>query len=318
LADADQTLADTDQTSADRDQVAADRDQVASDQDQAAGVDSEVHRLSADIRRFTTRLRAQSAQARLDAASQRDAVAGARDLVAIARDQAADARDLAMAQNDATHNAGAGRADFVMEIVIRAAEHRRQAAEYRAQAAEHRALAAADRRAAADDREQAADERLRALADREMYAAALAFAETDELTGARTRSAGLRELQREVDRCRRTHSGLVIVYVDVVGLKQVNDSRGHTAGDDLLRAVIEMLRANLRSFDQIVRIGGDEFVCALSNVTDAAARERFGAINPKLAGIDDCRGVRTGFAMLRAEDTVAELIARADFDLTRR
>jgi diguanylate cyclase (GGDEF)-like protein len=205
--------------------------------------------------------------------------------------------------------------DFGMEMNMRAAEHRRQAAEYRAQAAEHRALAAADRRAAAHDREQAAEERLRALADREMHAAALMIAETDELTGARTRAAGLRDIEREVDRCRRSSSGLVIAYVDLVGLKQVNDSRGHGAGDDLLRAVTALLRGHLRSFDLIVRIGGDEFVCVLSKIAETAVRERFDLINAQLAGIDDCRGVRTGFATLRPEDTIGQLIARADLDL---
>jgi len=316
-SDTDQTSADTDQTSADTDQIAADRDQAASDRDLAAGVDPRDHEITREIRQRTARQREHSAQARLDAARQRDAIAHARDLAALARDQAAAARDLAMSQRDDANDTLGSRGDFGVDILMRAADQRKRAAEFRVIAAEHRELAAQDRHASARDREQAADERLRALADREILAAELAMAETDELTGARTRAAGLSDLNRELDRCRRTGSAFVVAYVDVVGLKDLNDTHGHSAGDDLLRNVVALCREHLRSYDLIVRIGGDEFLCAIPNMSEDAVRERFSAIASGLAARPDARGIRIGFATLREHETAAELISRADAELIR-
>jgi len=62
---------------------------------------------------------------------------------------------------------------------------------------------------AGDDREQAARDRLQALADREAFATAFLIAETDALTGVHTRAAGLRNLDSELDRCRRSNGQLV-------------------------------------------------------------------------------------------------------------
>ena len=76
-------------------------------------------------------------------------------------------------------------------------------------------------------------------------------------------------------RARREGTSLVVAFVDVDGLKAVNDTHGHAAGDDVLRAVAERLRARMRSYDLLVRMGGDEFLCALPNITVAEARERF-------------------------------------------
>jgi diguanylate cyclase (GGDEF)-like protein len=247
---------------------------------------------------------------------QRDAIANSRDLAALVRDQAAEARDLAMAQGDAAYDSGS-RADFGVEIIMRAAEHRKRAAEHRMLAAEHRALAAEDRRAAARDREQAAEERLRALTDRESFAAELALAETDPLTGTRTRAAGLTDLDHEIDRCRRTNSPLVAAYVDVVGLKELNDTLGHAAGDELLKHVARLFKAHLRTYDLIVRLGGDEFLCAVSNMSEADVRQRFSAIAGELASTPDARGIRAGFATLCDDETPADFIARADAELLR-
>jgi diguanylate cyclase (GGDEF)-like protein len=310
LSDADQTGADSDQTSADRDQIAADRDQDASDRDLMAGVDAHDHEITRDIRERTTQQREHTARARVDTASQREAIAQARDLAAIARDQAAAARDLAMAQNDAV-NGQTGRADFGVEIIMRAADQRKRAAEYRVLAAEHRASAAEDRVAAAGDREYAATERRTARAERENLIAELAMVETDPLTGARTRAAGLIDLDREADRCRRTGSSFVVAYVDVVGLKQLNDTDGHSAGDELLRHVVAVFRAHLRSYDLIIRLRSDEFICAIPDISEADVRKRFSAIASALAGRPDSRGIRTGFATLHGDESPTQLIARA-------
>src|SRR5438552_11348809 len=77
----------------------------------------------------------------------------------------------------------------------------------------------------------------------------LKLATTDELTGAWTRKLGLEEVSRELERAHRTGARLVLAFVDVDGLKAVNDSQGHLAGDALLRLLGETLRANVRPYD---------------------------------------------------------------------
>jgi diguanylate cyclase (GGDEF)-like protein len=69
--------------------------------------------------------------------------------------------------------------------------------------------------------------------------------------------------------------GLTLAFVDVDGLKLVNDSRGHLAGDAPLKLVGGTIRAHVRPYDVIVRYGGDEFVCAMSDLGAVEARERF-------------------------------------------
>ncbi|MEO8968963.1 MAG: diguanylate cyclase [Solirubrobacteraceae bacterium] len=316
IVDADQTNADFDQTSADRDQSASDRDQVASDDDLAHGGDLLTHDSSRDSRQRSTRDREEGTAGRLDVASRRDAGAHQRDVGALARDQAADARDLAMVQRDAVSELADGRRVVTgAEIVLRAAERRKRAARDRVQAAEHRVLAAQDRRSARDDRERAERDRLQARGDRDALAAALVIAETDALTGVHTRVAGLRNLDLEVDRCRRSDGTLVVAYVDVVGLKAVNDSEGHAAGDDLLKHVVALIRAHLRTYDLIIRLGGDEFLCAMSRITPADARQRFSDVTVLLSASPDAGAIRAGFAELAPEDAVTDLIARADNEL---
>ena len=215
-------------------------------------------------------------QARVDAAVIRDANAHARDEAARARDELAASRDRELPDRDA------------------------------------RSGAAADREQAARDREIAARDRLEAKADRDLLLAQLALAETDPLTGARTRAAGLADLDNEVHRAQRSGGMLTIAYVDVVGLKAINDSQGHVAGDVRLTRVVATIREHLRSYDLIVRVGGDEFLWAMSGTPLAEARERFARIAKALASPTGAPGIRVGFAAVSRGDSAPELIARAD------
>jgi diguanylate cyclase (GGDEF)-like protein len=316
LADVDQTSSDSDQTSAERDQWASDRDQAASDRDLASGVSARVHEVSRDVRQRAARQRGHSARARLDAAAKRDEMAHARDLAALARDLAADVRDLALRQRDAASEHGDdARAVTGAEIVIRAAGQRKRAARQRAQAAEQRELAAEDRHRAAQDREQAARERLRALTDRDALATQLAIVETDALTGARALAAGLTDLDHELDRYRQTGASLTVAYVDVVALDALSDTAGPRASDELLKRVVAVISEQLRSFDLIIRLGDDEFLCAMSNMTLPDARQRFSQAAAALAQAPHAGALRLGFAELRPGDSAAALIARADSEL---
>jgi diguanylate cyclase (GGDEF)-like protein len=220
-----------------------------------------------------------------------------------------------MAQQDARYEQAGQQPVTGAEIILRAAEQRKRAALHRTQAAEHRAEAAADREAAAEDRAQGARDRLRALADRESLAHALAVTETDPLTGARERSAGLADLGHELDRCRRVNAPLVVVYVDAVGLKAINDSEGREAGDELLKRLVTVISEHLRTYDLVIRLAADEFLCAMSNMTLGDARERFSEVAAALASSKQRGAIRAGFAELQRDDSPSELIARADGQL---
>jgi diguanylate cyclase (GGDEF)-like protein len=207
--------------------------------------------------------------------------------------------------HDLQDDAGASRED----ILLRAERDRARAAADRAKAADDRVRAAADR-------EEAARERVVARRERGRSADSLRLAATDELTGAWTRRLGLEELSRELERARRTGARLVLAFVDVDGLKAVNDNRGHLAGDALLRLLGETLRASVRPYDVIVRYGGDELLCAMSNLGLPEARARFDTIAAAFAAADpDHHSITFGLAQAAPADSLQELIARADTDL---
>ncbi len=241
-------------------------------------------------------VRAESAAARLGTGEDRDRAADLRDRGAAGRDALARLHDL---QDDAD----ASRED----ILLRAERDR-------ARAAADRAKAADDRARAASDREEAARERAEARGDRTKSADNLKLVATDELTGAWTRKLGLEEVSRELERAHRTGARLVLAFIDVDGLKAVNDSRGHLAGDALLRLLGETLRANVRPYDVIVRYGGDEVVCAMPNLGVCEARARFEKIAAVLAAADADHSVTFGLAEAEPADSLRELVARADAD----
>ena len=301
-SDTDQAAADSDRTASERDQalsradqIASDRDQVAAERDLAEGPPGDTARrrahevsnaereASSAQRASTAALRAQAAAERLDVADRRDEASRLRDLAAQARDRAADARDRLAAQVEPVG----------------------PVAEARAQAAADRARAAADRERAAADREQAA-------IDRRHIRAALSQAHIDELTGTYRRGVGTLALQREINRARHSDGRLVLAFVDVDGLKEINDRDGHAAGDALLIDVAATIRAALRSYDPIVRFGGDEFVCAFSDCGLDDARLRFDEIQADLDRTRKGRSVSVGFAELRSGDTLDDLTARGD------
>jgi diguanylate cyclase (GGDEF)-like protein len=316
LADSDQTVADADQTASDADQTAADADQAAANDDQAAsdllfeaGGDALLYDASRVARDGTSARRRRNARERVDAAAARDATAAARDLAAAARDEAAARWDdeLAAREHPGSRSDGALKA-----VLARAVESRRAAAADRATAAAGRLRAAADREQAARDRDQAAQDRAQAAQDRIALAHQVAIAETDELTGARARAAGLAELDHEVDRAHRTAHQLVVGYVDVIGLKAVNDASSHAAGDELLRCVVRTIRAHLRSYDLVVRLGGDESLCVMSDTSADIAGARFEAIRVALADEPGAPQIRVGMADLLPDETASALVSRAD------
>ncbi|MBW2455836.1 MAG: diguanylate cyclase [Deltaproteobacteria bacterium] len=90
-------------------------------------------------------------------------------------------------------------------------------------------------------------------------------ATTDELTGLHNRRAGLEALRREVARSSREGQRLGVGILDVDHFKQVNDTYGHPAGDDVLRELAARLSATLRPYDHLSRHGGEEFLVVVPN-----------------------------------------------------
>jgi diguanylate cyclase (GGDEF)-like protein len=204
----------------------------------------------------------------------------------------------------------AGDGSKEMDALLRVAGDRRRAAASRARAATQREAAARDRERAARDRRQAA-------LDRDAAAAELALEGVDHLTGALRRRVGLGAIQREMDRTLRSSERLVVAFVDVDGLKEVNDTHGHTRGDELLRTVARAILRYLRSYDVIVRFGGDEFVCSLSGLDVAGASQRFEQIAAHLADAANGATFSVGLAERLPEDGLDELIHRADTEMLR-
>jgi diguanylate cyclase (GGDEF)-like protein len=296
LADADQSGSASDQASADSDQRASDRDQVTADRDHAAESDltgvhqrayekSREERESAAVERLGNRLnRSRAAHDRDLDATDRDRNADIRDEVGHARDL--DAPDLTPAAIEA------------QQALVKELE------ELRVQAGADRARAAADRARAAADRANAALERDR-------LEAALRSAHLDELTGAYRREMGRMALSHEIDRARRSDGRFVVAFVDVDRLKLVNDRDGHAAGDRVLQSVVRAIRSRLRSFDPIIRYGGDEFVCGLGGTDLEEAKRRFKLIGEAIKA-DAGVGISVGLAALALGDSADQLTERAD------
>ena len=90
------------------------------------------------------------------------------------------------------------------------------------------------------------------------FAAMSTAALTDDLTGVLNRRGFLEAVERELARARRYDRGFVLAYVDVRGLKGVNDTEGHRAGDELLKEAASLLQDSARADDVVGRLGGDE------------------------------------------------------------
>ena len=89
----------------------------------------------------------------------------------------------------------------------------------------------------------------------------------DELTGLPNRTSLADRLTLEIAHARRNREALGLLYLDLDGFKDVNDSLGHHAGDALLRAAAERLRGVLRGGDTVARLGGDEFTVVLPGIS---------------------------------------------------
>lgn len=92
-------------------------------------------------------------------------------------------------------------------------------------------------------------------------------ARTDALTGVASRRAFTETAEVEMQRALRYHSGLALLMMDLDHFKQINDRYGHVTGDAVLVSFAQTVQQMVRKFDLVARIGGEEFVVLLPNIT---------------------------------------------------
>jgi diguanylate cyclase (GGDEF)-like protein len=144
---------------------------------------------------------------------------------------------------------------------------------------------------------------------------------TDPLTGLLNRRKFEEVLEIEVARGRR-HGPLSLLMIDLNFFKQVNDRYGHQAGDEVLKAVAQLLKACCRDTDSCARLGGDEFAVILPHTDSAAAdvvRDRILKETTHTSVLVGGQKVHTSLSIgmasfVDAWDTVT-LVAAADADM---
>ena len=151
----------------------------------------------------------------------------------------------------------------------------------------------------------------------EKAAEAQKLANTDPLTGLANRRATLNWLQSMLDASGEVDEPLSLVMFDIDHFKHVNDTLGHQAGDEVLRKVASIARAQIRAEDLVGRIGGEEFVCILSGMPDQVARGLADRLCQAIASKTGGDGlppvtISIGLASYRKGDTTETILARAD------
>ena len=128
----------------------------------------------------------------------------------------------------------------------------------------------------------------------------LYLADHDPLTGLHNRRRFFGELDTYLAWSERHGDPGAVLLLDVDRLKQVNDTHGHQAGDDLLRHVAEVLSGRVRQTDTVARLGGDEFVVLLRGVEPEQARE----LAREIPGLVERTPVQIGDELVYASTSV--------------
>ena len=144
-------------------------------------------------------------------------------------------------------------------------------------------------------------------------------AETDFLLAVRNRRGFERDLARAIAYIKRYHATAALIIVDVDRLKPINDSFGHAAGDEVLKAVAAVLTGQVRSSDVVARLGGDELAILLWNLTETDARAKAKRMEHEIDTLTFTfrdrtvsAGASAGIAMLDAHAEVGRALEAAD------
>jgi diguanylate cyclase (GGDEF)-like protein len=143
------------------------------------------------------------------------------------------------------------------------------------------------------------------------------MARTDYLTGAYNGRSFSELAEAEIRRARRHMHPFSVAYMDVDDFKLVNDRLGHTAGDRLLKIVVDTIRQGVRDVDVVARLGGDEFAILMPETGEAAAQVVIRRVRRQLAEGVRCHGWPVTFSIGvvtwdTPPATVDELLRAAD------
>ena len=145
------------------------------------------------------------------------------------------------------------------------------------------------------------------------------LAHYDSLVPLPNRRGFLRQLDLTIARCERYDEPAAVLFVDLDGLKMLNDSFGHAVGDAALVQVASLLVGGVRQTDCIGRLGGDEFAILLDHADEAIANQTAERLVDSVASelflVDEAAvplSVAIGVTMIEAGDTPTAVLVRAD------
>ena len=154
---------------------------------------------------------------------------------------------------------------------------------------------------------------------RERLRDAEGLADTDALVPVYNRRAFVREVTRAMSAAKRYGSSLGLIYLDLDGLKQLNDVHGHAAGDAALRGVATLLVAEVRESDVVARLGGDEFGILLEHISESGAQKKATDIEQRIratpVAFEDkalSLSASVGAVGLNLDEDPEQALARAD------
>jgi diguanylate cyclase (GGDEF)-like protein len=146
-----------------------------------------------------------------------------------------------------------------------------------------------------------------------------ASADTDFLLGIPNRRGFEHELTRAIAYIKRYQASGALILLDVDRLKPINDAFGHAAGDEVLKAIAEVLTRQVRASDVVGRLGGDEFALLLWNLSETDARAKAALLEAEIdrltfvfEGRNITAGASAGTAILSPHSEASRALEEAD------
>jgi diguanylate cyclase (GGDEF)-like protein len=140
---------------------------------------------------------------------------------------------------------------------------------------------------------------------------------TDSLTAVANRRALNERLEKEIQHAKRYHRTLGVIMTDLDFFKSINDTYGHSTGDEVLKKFAEIMRASVRASDFVARYGGEEFVMITPEISphglyEMTERIREALETADISGLQKTITASFGAALLTDADDQKALLSRAD------